>query len=295
MIERSKSVLYTDIWSYIANERIGSHEIVEECIRVGIFDDNEDLIHVLEMALRMDPGLVIVCKGTDGYQAFERILEYQPDVVLMDVIMPGMDGMDVMQQVHKMGSRLKVRFIVMSAVASDSVVSEAFSLGAVYYLKKPFDHRLLPGRIRACMDRGRPMAESREEGILAGEEIAPPPSLEDLVTGLIHELGVLANIKGYQYMRDAIMIAVENRDAVNAITKSLYPTIARMNRTEPSRVERAIRHAIELTWQKGHPEKLGEVFAENRRRGARPTNSEFIALAADRMRLECKKRSIWPG
>ena len=203
---------------------------------------------------------------------------YEPgwDIIFMDVEMPGLDGFGVLKQLREQEGKVP-KVILISAFCSDSVVSEAVDLGASYFLTKPVEENALLDRMRALFSRGAPVEEH-------------PAELKNLVTSVIHEIGVPAHIKGYQYLREAIMIAVDDMDVINAVTKVLYPEVAKRFSTTPSRVERAIRHAIEVAWDRGDLETLQKYFGYTVSNAkGKPTNSEFIAMIADRLVLEQRK------
>ncbi|MBR9937058.1 sporulation transcription factor Spo0A [Oscillospiraceae bacterium Marseille-Q3528] len=264
-------------------------------IRVAIADDNKLMADVLEEIIQQDQDMEIVGKASDGEEAYQLIRSKHPDVMLLDIIMPKLDGLSVMDKVHN-DSELTKRpaFIVVTAIGQEKVTENAFAMGADYYIMKPFDGEMIRRRIkqmrpgmtaaaRGAAERS-PSKEAREGYINR--------NLETDVTNMIHEIGVPAHIKGYQYLRDAIIMSVKDMDMLNSITKVLYPTIAKVHQTTPSRVERAIRHAIEVAWSRGKMDTIDELFGYTVSNGkGKPTNSEFIALIADRIRLEYKTRA----
>ena len=186
-------------------------------------------------------------------------------------------------------------FIVVSAVGQERITEDAFNLGAEYYMLKPFDNQVLLNRIKN-LRRGndRRIRENVHQNIVKEDTAAyMTRNLESDVTNIIHEIGVPAHIKGYQYLRDAIILSVNDIEMLNSITKILYPTIAKKYQTTPSRVERAIRHAIEVAWSRGKMDTIDALFGYTVSTGkGKPTNSEFIALIADKIRLEYKNRSF---
>ena len=216
-----------------------------------------------------------------------------PDVVLLDLIMPKMDGLGVLEKVREDKTLKKMpAFIVISAVGQEDVTEDAFALGANYYMMKPFNNELLMGRLRSIRNRGeRILNPVKAAGAVERKRVSyEERDLETDVTNMIHEIGVPAHIKGYQYLREAIMMSVEEPDMLGSITKVLYPTIAKRYQTTSSRVERAIRHAIEVAWNRGRMETLDNLFGYTINNGkGKPTNSEFIALIADKIRLQYKK------
>lgn len=266
-----------------------------EKLNVAIADDNEQIVELLGCMIEEDNELELVGKAHDGEEICEIIKEKQPDVVVLDIIMPKVDGLSVMERLQTENSGKKMpSFIVVSAVGQERITEDAFTLGADYYMLKPFDNQLLLNRIKH-MRRGG-LRQSREISRQAPPEKNPQKmfgSLENDVTNIIHEIGVPAHIKGYQYLRDAIILAVNDMEMLNSITKILYPTIAKRHQTTPSRVERAIRHAIEVAWSRGKMDTIDALFGYTVSTGkGKPTNSEFIALIADKIRLEYKNRSF---
>jgi two-component system response regulator (stage 0 sporulation protein A) len=266
---------------------------VKEKLQVVLADDNERIVQLLSDILSDDEEIEVVGIAKNGEEAVNTIKAKKPDVALIDIIMPKLDGLAVMDKINK-DSELekKPAFVVLSAVGRESITDDAFELGACYYIMKPFDNDVIlnkvhqlhrPKRYKNVHNKYAVVSES------AGEYY--PRNLENDVTNIIHEIGVPAHIKGYQYLRDAIIMAIENREVINSITKVLYPTIAKMNMTTPSRVERAIRHAIEVAWSRGKMDTINELFGYTIHTGkGKPTNSEFIALISDKMRLEYKIR-----
>ena len=261
-------------------------------INVAIVDDNERM-GLLENILSEDNSISVVGKGGDGVQALELIREKEPDVVLLDLIMPKLDGLEVMQKVNREKNlKKKPAFIVISAIGRENITEDAFGLGASYYIMKPFDNEVVLNKIKQVQrDKTAKLVHTKHSMVSEGVNEYSPRNLETDVTNIIHEIGVPAHIKGYQYLRDAIIMSVENREVINSITKVLYPTIAKMNQTTPSRVERAIRHAIEVAWSRGKMDTINELFGYTINTGkGKPTNSEFIALISDKMRLEYKTK-----
>lgn len=264
-----------------------------EKLNVAIADDNEKMVEMLGKMIDEDKDLELVGKAHNGEELCSIIREKEPDVVLLDIIMPKVDGLSVMEKIgHDPGLKKHPSFIVVSAVGQERITENAFQLGAEYYVLKPFDNHLLLSRIKHLHRAGE---KKRKEVCRqnSGEETYRTQNLEADVTNIIHEIGVPAHIKGYQYLRDAIILAVEDVEMLNSITKILYPTIAKRHQTTPSRVERAIRHAIEVAWSRGKMDTIDALFGYTVSTGkGKPTNSEFIALIADKIRLEYKNHSF---
>ncbi len=264
-------------------------------LNVAIADDNEKMVELLGRLIEEDSDLELVGKAHNGEEICKIIKEKEPDVVVLDIIMPKVDGLSVMEKFGHDTSLKKVpSFIVVSAVGQERITEDAFNLGADYYMLKPFDNRMLLNRIKHIRRMGEKKAReiTRQNG-KEEKDTYKNGNLEADVTNVIHEIGVPAHIKGYQYLRDAIILSVEDMEMLNSITKILYPTIAKKHQTTPSRVERAIRHAIEVAWSRGKMDTIDELFGYTVSTGkGKPTNSEFIALIADKIRLEYKNPSF---
>ncbi len=267
----------------------GEERKVMEKIGVAIADDNERIIHMLGSVIASDSELELVGQADNGKDIYDIILNKQPDVVLLDIIMPKEDGLTVMERIQRDENVKKQPvFIVVSAVSQERITEDAFNLGAYYYILKPFDNDMILKRIKTLKRGIVPGFAGKADIAVAGQ--APKlleRNLEMDVTNVIHEIGVPAHIKGYQYLRDAIIMSVNDMEMLNSITKILYPTIAKKHQTTPSRVERAIRHAIEVAWSRGKLDAIDDLFGYTVNSGkGKPTNSEFIALIADKIRLE---------
>ena len=263
-----------------------------EKLNIAIADDNALMVQLLDQIVSSDEELRVVGKAGNGEELINIIREKKPDVVLMDIIMPKLDGLAVLDRVNHEPEMKKPAFIVISAVGQEKTTEDAFELGADYYILKPFDRDTVLKRIkRARVKRpGFPVKIKAAETNVNEKEYLER-NLETDVTNIIHEVGVPAHIKGYQYLRDAIIMSVTDMEMLNSITKILYPTIAKQHQTTPSRVERAIRHAIEVAWSRGKMDTIEELFGYTVSGGkGKPTNSEFIALIADKIRLEYKNR-----
>lgn len=261
-----------------------------ERLNVAIADDNERMLDMLEMVISTDKTLHIVGKAKNGEEIYKIIKEKTPDVVLLDLIMPKMDGLTVMDYVHHDKSLKKQpNFIVVSAVGQEKITEDAFNRGANYYILKPFNNEILLNQIKNVRKTETKVENKKEK---TEQEIRErQKNLEERVTDLLHEMGIPAHIKGYHYLRDAIMMAVDDMDVLNAITKILYPTVAKKYQTTSSRVERAIRHAIEVAWSRGKLDTIEDLFGYTVSNGkGKPTNSEFIALISDTIQLEYKHK-----
>ena len=262
-----------------------------EHLNVAIADDNQRILDMLETVISMDKELNLVGKAKNGEEMCQIIKDKKPDVVLLDLIMPKMDGLTVMEQVSQDKNVSKrPYFIVVTAVGQERITEDAFNKGANYYVMKPFNNEVLLDRIKSVRKMFRNNDKKNED--TKSENAVNGENLENRVTNMLHEIGIPAHIKGYHYLRDAIIMAVEDMDVLNAITKILYPTVAKKYQTTSSRVERAIRHAIEVAWSRGKLDTLDELFGYTVSTGkGKPTNSEFIALIADTIQLEYKHRN----
>ena len=241
-------------------------------------DASEEFRRLLVETLRGEGDLSVVGETGDGEAAVELCRQRQCDVLVMDMILASLDGVEVLSKVSAMTPKPKV--LVISSFASGSVADLAAAKGADYFMMKPC-------RTSAVVERVRQMVT----GVRPAEEDTRGQGLESTVTAIIHEIGVPAHIKGYQYLREAIMITVEDMDVINAVTKVLYPEVAKRFGTTASRVERAIRHAIEVAWDRGDLETLQKYFGYTVSNAkGKPTNSEFIAMIADRLQLQQKEK-----
>ena len=271
---------------------------MKEKITVLIADDNPDFAMTLVSYLEKEEDMEVIGIAKNGKEACDMIINTEPDVVLLDVIMPYLDGLGVLEKIAETNMNKKPMCIMLSAVGQAKITQQAINLGAEYYVVKPFDIELLIKRIR---DIRYFKPQSTQENKMASREIKAPyieisennkkdeDNLEALVTNVIHELGVPAHIKGYQYLREAIMMVINDIDIINQITKQLYPDIAKKFKTTPSRVERAIRHAIEVAWARGEQASVERIFGYTISAAkGKPTNSEFIAMIADKLRLDLK-------
>lgn len=270
---------------------------MKEKITVLISDDNREFATTLSNYLEKDEEIEVIGMAKDGDEAVELIKSLKPNVVLLDVIMPHLDGLGVLEKLNSMNLEKRPICIMLSAVGQDKITQRAITLGAQYYVVKPFDIGVLIHRIKELKNyqptqsRGNFIVrETKTQYIdIPQSEKKNQDSLEALVTNVIHAIGVPAHIKGYQYLREAIMMVVNDIDIINQITKQLYPEIATKYHTTPSRVERAIRHAIEVAWGRGEQAAVENIFGYTVSASkGKPTNSEFIAMIADKLRLEIK-------
>ena len=255
---------------------------MEKVISVFLADDSKEFCEAMSSNFEQYDDINIVGMAHDGKEAYDQIVSLNPDVAIIDGVMPSLDGLGVLEKL-KSESEVKTMCIMLSALNGENVIQRAIDLGAQYYLLKPFDMSMMASRIRQLKEEKKPAGITNT----TYKNSASEASLELKVTNVLHEIGVPAHIKGYHYMRDAILMAIDDMDLLNYITKELYPSIGKKYNTTQSRVERAIRHAIEVAWSRGKIDAIDNLFGYtvNTNKG-KPTNSEFIALIADRMRLE---------
>ncbi|NLC67439.1 MAG: sporulation transcription factor Spo0A [Clostridiaceae bacterium] len=265
--------------------------MAESKVRVVIADDNREFAEILKEYLDNQSDIEVVGVAGDGFEACDLITNLLPDVVILDVIMPHLDGLGVLEKMNTTPLKKRPTFIMLSAVGQDRITQRAMLLGAEYYVVKPFDMEVLVSRIKQLKGISKLKVHRSEYQVntktinFVGEK----KDLEVEVTNIMHEIGVPAHIKGYQYLRDAIMMVVKDLEIINSITKQLYPAIAKEYNTTPSRVERAIRHAIEVAWNRGRVEAINSIFGYTINVGkGKPTNSEFIAMIADKLRIDLK-------
>jgi len=262
---------------------------VTEPIRILVADDNIEFGEIVCDYLSSNDDIEVVGRAEDGLEAIHLIDELNPDIVILDIIMPHMDGLAVLEHYYRVPASVKPIFIILSAVGQDKITQQAVGLGAEYYIVKPFDLEILLERIRQLRKGDVLINRPEITRSLSKQQTGKPSSMESRITQIMRDVGVPAHIKGYQYMRDAVMLVIEDLELISSVTKRLYPELARRYKTTPSRVERAIRHAIEVAWTRGQVDAIHDLFGYtiNTKKG-KPTNSEFIAMLADKLRLETK-------
>lgn len=256
---------------------------MENRIRVLIADEDTEFRKLLAETLCRDNHIEIVGSFAEGKGLTQRILDSAPDVLLIDIILPGVDGLTVLRELNDAAPAKMPIIFVLSGFASQETTAECNALNVSFYLRKPVDLQALAQRV--CRYGGQRNFSRTTAVRIPNEDL----EIEMRVTNIIHQIGVPAHIKGYQYLREAIIMTIHDMEAINAITKILYPTVAKKFKTTSSRVERAIRHAIEVAWDRGDVDTLQEYFGftVSGTKG-KPTNSEFISMVADRLRLELK-------
>jgi len=269
-------------------------------ISVLIADDNKEFCSILNDYLLNQRDIVVTGIAKDGREALELIVERKPDLVILDIIMPHLDGLGVLEKLNTMELEKMPRIIILSAVGQDKITQQAITLGADYYTVKPFDMEVFTKRIREMFSNVpvenssvRPSSSYQQTSSIISTPVDSrskvPMDLETEITNIIHEVGVPAHIKGYMYLREAITMVVNDMELLSAVTKELYPSIAKKYNTTASRVERAIRHAIEVAWGRGQVDAINRLFGYTIHGDkGKPTNSEFIAIIADKLRLKNK-------
>ena len=250
-------------------------------IRIAIAEDNDELRGYMSQYIQKQQDMTVIGEAANGLDALKILQEKQADVLLLDMIMPSLDGFGVLNHLQRMPAEKRPRVIAVTALGRDDFIRRAVELGVVYYMIKPIDLPVLQERIRDVAQNQTPVpADGR---FLS----APGQTLDDRISHLFLAMGIPAHIKGYQYLREAIKLVIENPSMIGGITKELYPAIARRFATTSSKVERAIRHAIEVAWSRGRVDTLNKAFGcEVAQPDEKPTNGEFIALIADKLSME---------
>ena len=249
-----------------------------ELKKIVVADASEEFRQMFADMLEGEEDLTLAGSTGDGEELLALVARTNPDVVVMDLLLTGMDGLEVLERLKAH----KARVLVLSAFAGSNLAEEVSAKGAAYCMMKPC-------RMSTVIERARQLCAGQEEH----PEESAARVLERRVTAIIHEIGVPAHIKGYQYLREAIALVVNDMDTINAVTKVLYPTVAKKFGTTASRVERAIRHAIEVAWDRGDLETLQKYFGYTVSNAkGKPTNSEFIAMISDRLCLDMKKNHV---
>ncbi|MBQ6858711.1 MAG: sporulation transcription factor Spo0A [Clostridia bacterium] len=255
-------------------------------VRVVVADDNAQLRETIQAFLCQQEGIEVLGTAANGIEAIKLIEESEPDVLICDMIMPQMDGYAVLERLSEMNLKRRPGVIALTALGRDDFVARAVNLGVCYYMIKPFDYMLLTQRVYEAAGAGI-QAERIGDRMRREREVDPAESLEERIANLFLTVGIPAHIKGYQYLREAVKMVIDNPDLMGRITKELYPGIAHRFGTTSSKVERAIRHAIEVAWNRGRIEALDEAFGRNVcSLDDKPTNGEFIALVSDRLRIK---------
>ena len=265
-------------------------------MKILVCDDNRNFATIVGNFLSSQSDMEVVDVASNGKEALDKIIKYQPDVVLLDIIMPELDGLGVMERLVEQKLEKMPKIVLQSAISQEFAIKEALELGAYCFMLKPYELPLLADRIRSAYNDPSAVLNNFVSP-LYGSEINVSKTNEILdaeieVTNLMHKVGIPANISGHQYLREAILRVVEDRGLITGITKELYPDVAKKYNTTAAKVERAIRHAIEVCWLRGRIDVLENTFGYtiNPERG-KPTNSEFIAMVADKIRMDIRAAS----
>lgn len=259
-------------------------------IRVCIADDNRELVNLLNEYIKDQDDMEVVGNAYNGQECLNIVEEKKPDVLILDIIMPHLDGLAVLEKLNETGLKGNTNIIMLTAFGQEDVTKKAVELGASYYILKPFDMDTLLNKVREISGKTRTSFIQQPKSTY---QLHKPSSkgfnLDASITNIIHEIGVPAHIKGYLYLREAITMVYNDIELLGSVTKVLYPDIAKKFNTTASRVERAIRHAIEVAWSRGNIESISNLFGYTVSHSkAKPTNSEFIAMVADKLRIENK-------
>ena len=263
-------------------------------IEVLLADDNREFTNLLSEFIDDQEDMSVAGIAYNGNEVLQ-FLEHarkMPDVLILDIIMPHLDGLGVLEKLREMHLPNSPKVIMLTAFGQENVTQKAVQLGAAYYILKPFDMEVLTNRIRQLISPNGQAISSYSSSTSHRTNVVPLSKSRNLdanITTIIHEIGVPAHIKGYQYLREAITMVYNNIEILGSITKVLYPAIADHYKTTPSRVERAIRHAIEVAWTRGNIDSISFIFGYTINISkSKPTNSEFIAMVADKLRIEHK-------
>lgn len=264
---------------------------MEDKIKIVLADDNQEFVQLMCDFFDEQDDMQVVGTSYNGLEVLELLEETETDIVVLDIIMPHLDGLAVLERLKEQGTQAKV--IMLTAFGREEVTKRAVELGASYYILKPFEMDILANRMRQLVHSPSSTSnfQSSPQKQSSGFERrrGSKKNLDEQITHLMHEVGVPAHIKGYMYLREAITMVYHDIELLGSITKVLYPEIAKTFKTTPSRVERAIRHAIEVAWSRGNMESINHMFSNTvNMNKAKPTNSEFIAMVADKLRLQHK-------
>lgn len=258
-------------------------------IKIVVADDNRNLCQMLQDYLHSLEDLQVVGLAYNGVEAWDMIQAQEPDLVILDLVMPSLDGLGVLERINARSTTPRPKIIMLTAFGQESLTHQAMMLGVDYFILKPFDLEVLGKRIRSLTQDTAVPSTAVPSSVSPVTSAGSRVNLGAEVTSMMHQIGIPAHVKGYQYIRDAILMVVEDVSLLGAVTKELYPAIAKKYDTAPSRVERGIRHAIELAWERGHTETLKRIFGYSMNiERQKPTNSEFVALLADKLRVMSK-------
>ncbi|PEX20156.1 sporulation transcription factor Spo0A [Bacillus cereus] len=274
----------------MSENRFGKGGKAVEKIKVCLVDDNKELVSMLESYVAAQDDMEVIGTAYNGQECLNLLTDKQPDVLVLDIIMPHLDGLAVLEKMRHIERLKQPSVIMLTAFGQEDVTKKAVDLGASYFILKPFDMENLTSHIRQVSGKANTMIKRQLPSFRSATTVdGKPKNLDASITSIIHEIGVPAHIKGYMYLREAISMVYNDIELLGSITKVLYPDIAKKYNTTASRVERAIRHAIEVAWSRGNIDSISSLFGYTVSMSkAKPTNSEFIAMVADKLRLEHK-------
>ncbi|MGE7023836.1 sporulation transcription factor Spo0A [Solibacillus cecembensis] len=256
-------------------------------VKIAIADDNRELVKTMELFFKNHAQIEVVATAANGKLCIKMLEEHKIDVLLLDIIMPHLDGLAVLEAMYNDERCGETQVIMLTAFGQEDVMKQAVNYGASYFMLKPFEFEQLVQKILHCA--GQQVEVEKRKSVLQPNSSAKldQRQLDTTITSIIKEIGVPAHIKGYSYLREAIQMVYHDIELLGSVTKILYPEIAKKFNTTPSRVERAIRHAIEVAWNRGSYESISELFGYTvHHMKSKPTNSEFIAMIADKIRIE---------
>ncbi|MBU3197691.1 sporulation transcription factor Spo0A [Clostridium estertheticum] len=267
--------------------------MVNQEINIVIADDNKEFCNLLNEYLSNEDDINVIGIAGDGIKAIELVYEKKPDLLVLDIIMPNLDGLDVLERLSRMNMNSKPYIIVLSAVGNDKITQRAITLGADYYVVKPFDMEVLARRIRQMLNNTinsvsavRTSTYSDNTQSETYENESTNADMMNEITRIIHQIGIPSNLKGYMYIREAIFMVISDTGLLSLVTKELYPSIGKKFSTTASRVERSMRHALDIAWSGLKEEKINKIFGYTicNKKG-KPSNSEFVAMVADKLRI----------
>lgn len=258
--------------------------MLEKDFKIVLVDDNKEFCELVREYLDQQDKMQVVGVAYNGVEGLELIEEHEPDVVILDIIMPHLDGIGVLEELNRRNMIQEQKIIMLTAFGHEEVTQRVVELGANYYIMKPFDLEKLVERVEQLMNPVKVTSN------FSGAALTPKKKdISVRITEIMHQIGVPAHIKGYLYLREAIEMVIKEIELLGAITKELYPKVAEKFNTTPSRVERAIRHAIEVSWERGNMKAINKIFGHSvTTDSGKPTNSQFIAKIADKLRLELR-------
>jgi two-component system response regulator (stage 0 sporulation protein A) len=257
--------------------------------KILVVDDDKEFANMLRNFLSRCEDFNVVGVANNGNEALQKLFELEPDVIILDIIMPVLDGLGVIHKINESSLDKKPEVLILSAISQEIMIKEAMELGASCFMLKPFDLEVLEKRIKSIVKKTKNVIEASNENKVKYivKNRSSGNNVEIEVTNIMHDIGIPAHVKGHQYLREAIISVVKDNEALIGVTKLLYPDIAKKYNTTATRVERSIRHAIEMAWDRGRTDSLQNLFGYTvNLRKEKPTNSEFIAMIADKLRLE---------